>query len=300
MIKLEASSESEHSDVATKINHPSERLYRHCAGRRKTSNRPCGAIITKSLPLAAKFLPTCSDHSDQQIPAGWCQYRRPHGQTCGHLFRWTPPYLELCPEHSDHPDTPCYFLSLPLELRHEIFSYLLPTRPIGSSTTMSQAHSVNHTEEDRDAWSHNKRDGAGMVLYDSVFPTPFVHLVLVNRQISHEVQHIFYSTAVFTVDVRRDGTFMCGRRLLEPKQADGSAHCFDHEATDAMRRFLINFNWAAVKNYNVDILLENWSCSKTRPNTLPPDHNRGGWDEEVELYDMRGKLTLLKPACPTN
>ena len=190
---------------------------------------------------------------------------------------------------------------LPLELRHEIFRYLLPTKPIGSSTAALHdglddegfaLHVPKGPWPDRRRLHYSYPHHAGHTMYasstlsDSVFPMPLLDLLLVNRQMYHEARDLLYSIAAFTIDVRKDGTFMCGRRLLEPRRADGSAHFLPDEADEAKERFLKTFDWAAVKNYSVDILLENWAGPH-------PAMESPSWDEEVEIYDIRGsKLSL--------
>ncbi|KAJ4358606.1 uncharacterized protein N0V89_003190 [Didymosphaeria variabile] len=130
----------------------------------------------------------------------------------------------------------------------------------------------------------------------SVFPVPLIDLLLVNRQVHDEVKDLLYSTVPFTVDVRKDGTFMCGRRLLEPRRADGSSHYVVGDVDKIKERFLRTFDWAAVKNYNVDILVENWKDDTNRGyHTFP-------WDEEVEIYDIRDYIGvvisgILSKAC---
>ncbi|KAL1613137.1 hypothetical protein SLS60_001369 [Paraconiothyrium brasiliense] len=121
----------------------------------------------------------------------------------------------------------------------------------------------------------------------SVFPIPLANLLLVNRQVHEEVKDLLYSTVPFTVDVRKDGTFMCGRRLLEPRRADGSSHYVVGDVDKIKERFLRTFDWAAVKNYNVDILVENWKDDTNRGyHTFP-------WDEEVEIYDIRDYIGVV-------
>jgi hypothetical protein len=95
------------------------------------------------------------------------------------------------------------------------------------------------------------------------------------------VKDLLFSTVPFIIDVRKDGTFMCGRRLLEPRRADGSSHFLVDEADEAKHRFLRSFDFSAVKHYAVDILVENWADQ-----ALYPNHT--AWDEEVEIYDIRG------------
>jgi hypothetical protein len=119
----------------------------------------------------------------------------------------------------------------------------------------------------------------------AAFPMRLTNLLLVSRQIHDEVKDLLFSVVTFKIDVRKDGAFMCGRRLLEPKRADGSSHMMAEEADKAKKKFLKSFDWASVKNYTVDILLENWGDAY-------PHVNRAmntPWDEEVEIYDIRGK-----------
>lgn len=284
-----------------------EGFLRRCSGYNKKKNVRCSAVIGRNSHHVknahSTFLPTCYTHKDQQSYAGWCQFMQQNGQRCGRLFRWTPPYFELCAEHQGHPDAPCYFMKLPLELRMEVFRYLLPSRAIGSST------SLLHIDEDPDQqqpWYHSRGPArAGSVnlggnthiarpsspldrsTMRSVFPIPLINLLLINRQIHEEVRDFLYSTVPFTVDVRKDGTFMCGRRLLEPRRADGSSHYIVGDVDKIKERFLKTFNWAAVKNYNIDILVENWKDDTNRGyHTFP-------WDEEVEIYDIRDYIGVV-------
>lgn len=121
---------------------------------------------------------------------------------------------------------------------------------------------------------------------DSVFPMPALDLFLVSRQFYLEAKDLLFSTVPFTIDVRKDGTFMCGRRLLEPRRADGSSHFLVDEADEAKQRFLRDFDWAAVKCYVVDVLVENGSGENLGRGIAG---GTNGWDEEVELYDIRGQ-----------
>lgn len=267
-----------------------ECFLKRCAGFNKKTKLRCNSVIGKKSEQNCHptFLPTCRAHRDQQSFAGWCQYQRANGERCGRLFRWTPPYFELCWEHQGHPDTPCYFMKLPLELRHEVFRYLLPDQPIGSTTAplhkaenmqLQAPHatlvpSVPHvvqfpSKPEKRSWQRPKYSGA--------FPMPLLSLYLVSRQFHQEVKDLLFSIVPFTIDVRKDGTFMCGRRLLEPRRADGSSHFLMDEADEAKQRFLKYFDWSAVKHYVVDILVENGA-----------NGGHSTWDEEVELYDIRG------------
>jgi hypothetical protein len=112
-----------------------DEFMRRCCGKNKKTKKRCSTPITRSQHDShPKYLPTCKNHREQKTFAGRCRFHLVGGQTCGRLFRWQPPFFELCPDHARHPDMPCYLLKLPLELRYEIFRHLLPSRPIGSST----------------------------------------------------------------------------------------------------------------------------------------------------------------------
>ncbi len=275
-----------------------EDLLKRCSGHNKKTKLRCSVTIGRKTQQITHpiFLPTCSAHRDQQTHAGWCQYEYENGAKCGTLFKWKPPHFELCPSHRRRHSLPCYFLRLPLELRHEIFRYLLPTKHINSSTAALHDH--------RNREYHGRGNGNTpfasitsldprfmsrptcevTLTTDSIFPTPLLNLFLVNRQTYYEARDLFFSIAMFTIDIRKDGTFMCGRRLLEPRRADGSSHFLADEADGAKEKFLRAFNWSAVKNYSVDILLENWSSPH------PHMASNSSWDEEVEIYDIRGRL----------
>jgi hypothetical protein len=107
---------------------------------------------------------------------------------------------------------------------------------------------------------------------------PALDLFLVNRQFHDEAKDLLFSTVPFTIDVRKDGAFMCGRRLLEPRRADGTSHFMVDQADVARQKFLKYFDWKAVKHYIVDVQVENGVAAAAH----------SSWDEEVELYDIRG------------
>ncbi|KAL5117725.1 hypothetical protein ACEQ8H_004335 [Pleosporales sp. CAS-2024a] len=283
-----------------------EGFLRRCSGFNKSKRHKerCSAVIGKKSEQTGHptFLPTCRAHRDQQSFAGWCRYKKT-GQRCGRLFRWTPPYFELCDEHREHPDTPCYMSTLPLELREEILRYLLPDRPIGSFTAVLHTSSQDHVPDAAPGYraASQHRNPTFTISLDfappdpsthpgtTVFPMPVLNLFLVSRQFYRDTKNLLFSTVPFTIDVRKDGTFMCGRRLLEPRRADGSSHLFVDEADEAKTRFLRYFDWAAVKLYVVHILVENWA-SLFRPDL---DHTDASWDEEVELYDIRDYVSVV-------
>ncbi|KAL6712689.1 hypothetical protein ACN47E_000566 [Coniothyrium glycines] len=308
-----------------------EGFQRRCSGYNKKTKLRCNHMFGKRAQqnMHPTFLPTCNAHRDQQSFAGWCQLRHSGGDRCGRLFRWTPPYLELCEEHRGHPDTPCYLLKLPLELRYEIFRYLLPTKPIGSSTAILHSQSDEWAPVVGTFGSHVTSTGppppsvpVGTTVFNSLgqsvplppqyaprprrgqpsvvrwsgksmapsfesrswFPVSLLDILLVNHQLYQEIKDLMFSVVTFKIDVRGDGTFMCGRRVLEPRRPDGSSHFNLDEVDAAKERFLKYFDWKAVKNYAVDILLEGAPL---------PISNSNFWDEEVEIYDIRDYVTVV-------
>jgi hypothetical protein len=275
-----------------------EGFLRRCSGHNKKTRIRCSATIGKNArDTHPTFLPTCHAHKDQQSFAGWCQFMQKDNERCGRLFRWTPPYFELCEKHQGHPDTPCHFMALPLELRQEIFRYLLPTQPIGSSSSplhqdlpppppQTFIHPMGPTS--RRAGSRSMFQ-ASPPADNRLFPYPIVNLFRISRRIHAEVKDLLYSSVPFTIDIRKDGTFMCGRRLLEPRRPDGSAHFTIDDAEKVAREFTNTFDFTAVKNYNVDIMVEN--CADEGRVGYHPNQS---WDEEVEMYDIRGMSILFE------
>lgn len=273
-----------------------EGFLRRCSGYTRKMKARCSQVIGKNSQSAnPTFLPTCKTHRNQQSFAGRCQFTHQDGAPCGRLFRWTPPYLELCSEHEGRSNLPCYFMNLPTELRQHIYSYLLPTEPIRATISEPEFgpyqllphHRAFHPQRRRqninkgDTWPPVKR---------SDFPSSLVDLFLSNRQVYEEAKDKLHTTVPFVIDVKNEGTFMCGRRLLEPRRADGYINSGE-VVEEARKRFIQNFDFTAVKNYNVNIVVEN--CRSLNPFTralpISMQNDDAGWDEEVEMYDIRGK-----------
>jgi hypothetical protein len=108
----------------------------------------------------------------------------------------------------------------------------------------------------------------------------------VHREIYREAKDYLYTVVPFIIDIRKDGTFMCGRRLLEPVRGDGSSHLGLGNEQESRKKFIKNFDFPAVKNYSIHILVNIQNSDIT-----------GDWDEEVELYDIRGKSRLGISFC---
>jgi hypothetical protein len=200
-----------------------ENFLKRCSGTNKKTKQRCNSIIGQKVQQNChpSLLPTCRAHRDQESLAGWCQYAYLPGERCGRLFRWRPgpPYFELCDEHQGQSDMPCYFFKLPLELRHEIFRYLLPNEAIGSSTAALHDGQEEDNAPNRhiNALIHSRR-AAGrrpfMTLVPrrdnsgSSFPVPLLDLFLISRQTYQDVKDLLFSTVPFTIDVRKGKVYV--------------------------------------------------------------------------------------------
>ena len=67
-----------------------------------------------------------------------------------------------------------------------------------------------------------------------------------------------------------------GRRILAPTGPNG--YSFPRDDQLAIDRFIQNFAWTEVRNYSIRI--ESWMSLRMQSRD---------WDDEVEIYDLRGK-----------
>jgi hypothetical protein len=76
-----------------------------------------------------------------------------------------------------------------------------------------------------------------------------------------------------------------GHRILRRNNLDGHIH--DSGSQEGCDRFIRNFQWSAVKNYTITVTVEQ---------EIRSDY---AWDEEVELYDIRGTQPRSLPTVST-
>ncbi|KAJ4988952.1 hypothetical protein SVAN01_05576 [Stagonosporopsis vannaccii] len=184
--------------------------------------------------------------------------------------------LHLSPNNPDdvEPLAPCYFLKLPAELRQEVFSYLMPEEPIHSLIV----YDAN--------WSTT----CGTIVTGGSLRTRLpveLHSILLGfgREMYQEIKDMFYSITTFTIDITRDGVMLCGRRILLPFVRD--RYNFQNHDQQGIDRFLRHFDWSAVKNYTVNIVLGRQECAED------PRMGMNPYDDEVELYDMRDYVAIV-------
>jgi hypothetical protein len=215
------------------------------------------------------FLPTCTipSHRRKEVRAGHCRYVSEDATRCDRLIRWSPPFLELCPDHrmAVSGDVNSPMEKIPTEVRVEIFSYFLPGRVITSSSRGPDLTEL-----------HN--------------------LMQVNKLFCNEIKAHLYTKLNFAVDIRERGIYMCRRWLNYSLGEDGqvSARCgtFKTAEVDAAKaRFMKNFQFKNIRTLTFNILMIN--------DTSP------SWDVEVETYDLRDKVahtvnTILKDCTNLN
>lgn len=166
-----------------------------------------------------------------------------------------PPFFELCEQHRDWDGMPCYLLKLPVEIRMEIFRYLVPDRPISAWLDYSL-----RTDQERCAFN----------------------LLLVNKQISQETSDLLYGSQPFTVSIQRNSLSMCGRVYYH----DRTSPLFNRRHVPPpvhSQPPMIN----KVRSLRVQMTL-------VKPSSGPRRHRvRRSWDEETEIYDLRDSVQSL-------
>ncbi|KAH7065379.1 hypothetical protein B0J12DRAFT_547648, partial [Macrophomina phaseolina] len=178
-------------------------------------------------------LPTCHQHRDQLLRPGICQYMvdPKSGARCKRLFHFDPPppHLELCPDHVDTPQGPCFFLRLPVELRMEIFKYLLPA---GLTVTSPPVGS------------------RALQRINEFFP-----LLLTSKQIGAEARDYLYGSTTFHLELSQKGATIGDRYLYRPRGAEERGDPERGIVKDLDLRQQLDFS--CVKNYNLEIIVQN-------------------------------------------
>jgi hypothetical protein len=153
-----------------------------CNATKKNGN----TCMVKAATISDEFLPVCGRHVAHKIRGARCQAMTKERQTvCGRLVRLDYPYFPLCAEHLEDPPFPCYLLKIPLELRCEIYSYVIPQGMLGN---------------DQSEWVEELEN------YSS--------LIRVSRQVNSEVVPVLYEGVNFIARIDHTGVYMCGSPLI--------------------------------------------------------------------------------------
>jgi hypothetical protein len=102
-----------------------------------------------------------------------------------------------------------------------------------------------------------------------------------NGKLWYEVKRSVYLRFTFTIDITRNGTWLCGRRIVAPRRESETRDSErDRQETRRTKRLLETFNWRNVHGTNIDILIESFRTGQL---------NAPDWNEEIELKNMRGR-----------
>ncbi|KAF2401644.1 hypothetical protein EJ06DRAFT_353530 [Trichodelitschia bisporula] len=173
------------------------------------------SICGKSCPRRNDlFLDVCSAHQDEKIPAIKCIFVDDDGKPCGERIRPNPPEFDLCHKHRGWKVMPCHIMRIPTELRREIFTYLLPDKPISA---------------------FNSRPVP--LRQDKVACT--LGLLRVNKTINKEASEVLYGTHPYTAVVADRTIAVCGRMVF-PHSLDDSPYGMPTRWDPAMFRHIRN------------------------------------------------------------
>jgi hypothetical protein len=212
--------------------------------------RPCGRVAAV---YPEGYLPVCKRHKKVQVLAGRCKYFDDEG-LCKTLIKYTPPFAELCEAHRNWDGLPCYLLKLPVELRMQIFGYLLPDKPVNA-----WLDAPLRLDRQRCSWE----------------------LLLVNKQIHAEASDILYGSQPYTMSLGRDNLVLCGGVYSHDKSDWPSIMIYNppREGRNGVLPPMLH----KIRHLRLQICLVN-------PGRPQRYHN---WEESIDLYDLRDSAQSL-------
>jgi hypothetical protein len=217
-----------------------------------------GTLCPKVAAVYPKsYLPVCKLHKKQRLRLGYCKAETTGRGACHRLIKWKPPFFELCDAHREWTGMPCHLLKLPTEIRMEIFSYLLPDRPISAWLDRSL-----------------RRDGFKCTS----------DLLLVSKQIHSEAQDVLYRTQPYTVSIQRNTLNMCGRAYYHDISGSQLTTPNSNPGRLPVRPPMLD----KIKSIRIQITMIKPSTRLNRRG-----RSRYNWDEEVEIYDLRDSVQCL-------
>jgi hypothetical protein len=142
--------------------------------------------LVKASTTSDDMLPVCGRHIAYKIRGARCQAMTERRRTiCRKLVRLGYPYFPLCAEHLEDIPYDCHLMKIPLELRCEIYSYVIPMGNLGND----QSEWVGELEN-------------------------YSALIRVNRQVNSEVVPLLYEGVNFIARIDHTGLYMCGSPLI--------------------------------------------------------------------------------------
>ena len=203
------------------------------------------------------YLPVCKKHKARKLRAGRCQHIGHQGR-CARLIRHHPPFAELCNDHRDWDGFPCWLLKLPVELRMQIFSYLLPDKPINA-----WLDSPLRNDRSRCSWE----------------------LLLVNHQIRDEAMDILYGSQTFVAGLGRENLVVCGGVYAHDKSEWPSIMVYNPPRIVRTGHFPPMLKY--IRHMKLQVTFVNPGYPAGRPQHYPV------WDESIDLYDLRDSARAL-------
>jgi hypothetical protein len=154
-----------------------------------------------------------------------------NGEQCGHIFEWKPHDFTLCWKHR-MCHSASYFLSLPLELRHLIYQYLLPDNNIPTGVSLATARKQY-------AWTA---------------------ILRVNRQIHAELASFIYGGSTFTITLHTLGGISMCEAKPQPWQRGGPERSWEDEVETAIGNIwnplLARPYFDMIRSFHVEIILD--------------------------------------------
>lgn len=217
-----------------------------------------GQLCEKASTLNMKskdFMPVCRNHKKRAPRIATCTAIT-GGRLCSKRIRFQPRFYSLCDKHKDDTyieQMPCHLLKLPVEIRMNIFTYLLPDQPIS-------------------AWLDTP------LRSDRVKCT--TSLLTVNKQISQEAHDVLYGAQPFTVSIQRNSLNLCGWSYYH-NRSDSQITLHPSPTTQYIRPPMLS----KIRSIRIQMSLIKPTIRGNRRARV-----RSPWDDEVEVYDLRDSV----------
>ncbi|TID26836.1 hypothetical protein E6O75_ATG01329 [Venturia nashicola] len=228
-----------------------------CNAYQISDGQLCGKAASCNLKQK-EFMPVCRNHKKRAPRIATCEATIQEGirnrQICGKKIRWQPHFYNLCDQHKDETtQMRCNLLRLPVEIRMNIFTYLLPDQPIS-------------------AWLDDPLRSDGVKCTTS--------LLLVSKQISQEASDVLYGAHPFTVSIQRNSLNLCGWSYYH-NRSDSQTTLYSSPTAQYTRPPMLS----KIRSIRIQMSLIKPTVRANRRSRA-----RSFWDDEVEVYDLRDSV----------
>ncbi|KAE9972026.1 hypothetical protein BLS_003947 [Venturia inaequalis] len=220
-----------------------------CNAYQISDGQLCGKAASCNLK-PKEFMPVCRNHKKRAPRIATCEAT----VKCKNKIRWQPHFYNLCDQHKDEvTHMRCHLLRLPVEIRMNIFTYLLPDQPIS-------------------AWLDDPLRSDGVKCTTS--------LLLVSKQISQEASDVLYGAHPFTVSIQRNSLNLCGWSYYH-NRSDSQITLHPSPTTQYIRPPMLS----KIRSIRIQMSLIKPTVRGNRRSRV-----RSPWVEEVEVYDLRDSV----------